>query len=192
MAGQTETVQSIDSAVLSLQENLSLYPDLAWAYAYWQSKCDGRIAPRRKDIDPLEMPDILPRILLADVVSTPDGDDFQYRLSGTGICDIHGQELTALRPKDLTPPPYGALIHDHYLAACRSRSPRADVIILQTDRRARSYARLLLPLSDDGETINKLLAVDSEFQNDLQEFLRVIEGLQADRVGPRMRLVRGD
>lgn len=182
-----ESVQSIKSAVLTLQDTLQLYPDLAWAYGYWQSKCDGRIAPRRNDIDPLDMPQILPRILLADVLDTPDGCDFRYRLSGTGICDVHGQELTALRPRDLTPAPYGALIHDHYVEAYRNRAPRADIIILQTDRRARSYARLLLPLSDDGEAVNKLMAIDSETQNDLQEFLRVVEGLRDDLGTPRIR-----
>ncbi|MBO6835697.1 MAG: PAS domain-containing protein [Alphaproteobacteria bacterium] len=191
MASQKETVQSITSASLKVGESLALYPDLVWAHDYWDTKRANRIAPRRRDIDPLEMPDILPRILLADVIDGPDGIDFRYRLSGTGICNVHGKELTALRPRDLSPAAYGELIHGHYLDACRRRAPRADVIILQTDQRSRSYARLLLPLSDDGETINKLMAVDSETQNDLQEFLSVVEGLRCDEVHPRMRLVRG-
>ncbi len=191
MASQKETVQSITSANLTVRDSLALYPDLAWAHAYWDTKRGDRLAPRRRDIDPLEMPDILPRILLADVIDGADGIDFRYRLSGTGICNVHGKELTALRPRDLSPAAYGELIHAHYLDACRQRAPRADVIILQTDQRSRSYARLLLPLSDDGETVNKLMAVDSETQNDLQEFLRVVEGLRSDQVHPRMRLVRG-
>ena len=31
--------------------------------AYWQGKCGARRMPRRGDIDPVEMPDLLPYVL---------------------------------------------------------------------------------------------------------------------------------
>lgn len=37
-------------------------------YAYWKSKCNGNRLPRRSDIDPVEMPRMLPQITIVEVV----------------------------------------------------------------------------------------------------------------------------
>ena len=169
-------MQDIQAAELDLGQGLALYPDLVEALHYWRGKCGGRFAPARQDIDPLEIPALLPRVMLADVERGDDGSlDFQYRLSGTGIYEIHGYDLTALRPRDLSPPDYGELIHRHYSIAIERREPLAHVLVLRTNQRQRSYARIILPLSADGEEVTMLLMVDSEKQNALHEFLEVIE-----------------
>ncbi len=67
------------------------------------------------------------------------------------------------------------MIHAHYRAAVEERQPLAHVIVMITNRKQRSYARMILPLSDDGETVNMLMTVDSESQNLLQEFMGMIE-----------------
>lgn len=170
-----ERLQTIRAAELDLDRGLALYPDLVQALTYWQGKRGDRFAPARADIDPLEIPTLLPRVMLADV-EWSDGEpvDFLYRLSGTGICDVHGYDLTALNPRALSPTAYGAMVHDHYCLAVRRREPLAHVLVLQTDRKQRSYARIILPLSADGERVTMLMMVDSEKQNALHEFLDVI------------------
>jgi hypothetical protein len=90
---------------------------------------------------------------------------------------VHGYDATGLRPRDLTPEIYGKLIHAHYRAAVEARQPLAHVIVMITNKKQRSYARLILPLSDDGETINMLMTVDSGTQNLLQEFLETIQAI---------------
>ena len=91
--------------------------------------------------------------------------DFRYRLSGTGICDVHGVNHTHKRPRDLMPPEYGALIHAHYIECVERRVPLLHLIVLDIDDRELCYARLLLPLSEDGAAVTMLMAVDSKEQN---------------------------
>ncbi|MEO3431148.1 PAS domain-containing protein [Pelagibius sp. CAU 1746] len=173
-----ELLEQIQAAKLDLARDLPRYPDLCRVLDYWKSKKAGRTMPARADIDPVEIPRLLPRVMLVDVESGPAGElDFRYRLSGTGISNVHGYDATGLRPLDLKPTTYGKLIDAHYRAAAGDRAPLAHVIVLVTDKKHRSYARIILPLSDDGETINMLMTVDSETQNLLQEFLETIQAI---------------
>lgn len=139
------------------------YPDLQRVRAYWTARREARFAPRRADIDPADLVEVLPRIMLADVLSEPL--DFRYRLSGTGITDVHSKNMTGKSPRELMPAAYGALIHDHYCLAVHRREPLLHLIVLDTRERSRSYARLLLPLSEDGSAVTMLLTVDSKEQN---------------------------
>jgi hypothetical protein len=139
------------------------YPDLAEAFGYWEEKRGARFAPARGDIEPLDLVQVLPRVMLADV--TYDPVEFRYRLSGTGIARIHGAEPTGLRPRDLEPAEYGALIDRHYRQCVAERRPLLHLIILDATHRSRAYARLLLPLSNDGEHVNMLMAIDSANQD---------------------------
>lgn len=141
------------------------YPDLDEAYATWDRLRAGRPAPRRADMSPADFRKVLPRMMLADVLPAGGGSEFRYRLAGTGICDVHGADPTGLGPRDLAPPAYGALIHDHYAEAVRTREPALHLIRLDSRDRDRCYARLLLPLSEDGEQVTMLISIDSEAQN---------------------------
>jgi hypothetical protein len=154
------------------------YPDLSHVLAYWERKRADRFAPSRADIDPADLIEVLPRIMLADVIQEPL--DFRYRLSGTAIREVHGQEPTGLRPSDLNPPAYGALIHEHYCLAVQRRQPLLHLITLDTADRSRSYARLLVPLSEDGSTVTMLMTVDSKEQNTtaLKNFFAMIMRLR--------------
>jgi hypothetical protein len=159
---------------VDLDPRTNRYPDLLCVLAYWERKRAARFAPTRADIDPADLIDVLPRIMLADVIQEPL--DFRYRLSGTAIREVHGQEPTGLCPRDLNPPAYGALIHEHYCLAVRRRQPLLHLITLDTANRSRSYARLLVPLSEDGHTVTMLMTVDSKEQNttSLQTFFSMI------------------
>lgn len=171
-----ELLEDIQAAKLDLDEDLPRYPDLCFALDYWKSKKSDRLAPSRAAIDPIEMPQLLPRVMLVDVETIAGREaDFRYRLSGTGIRSVHGYDPTRLRPSELTPRLYGQLIDTHYRAAVAARQPLAHVIVMITNLKQRSYARIILPLSEDGETINMLMTVDSESQNLLHEFLEMIE-----------------
>lgn len=139
------------------------YPDLVALLGYWDSKRGGRFAPPRSAIDPTEIVSALPRVKLVDVLRGPDGAlDFRFRLAGTEIGSILGTELTRLRPLDLQPPQFGALVHEHYAQCVRERRPLLHRVDIDSVRRVHSYARLLLPLSSDGETIDMLMTVDSQ------------------------------
>ena len=139
------------------------YPDLQLVRAYWMARRQGHFAPRRADIDPADLVAVLPRIMIADVLAEPL--DFRYRLSGTAITDVHSKSMTGKSPRELVPAAFGALIHDHYCMAVRRREPLLHLIVLDTRERSRSYARLLLPLSEDGSAVTMLMTIDSKEQN---------------------------
>lgn len=152
---------SIDAVELDLDRDR--YPDLAFVLGYWRSKCRGRFAPARGDIDPGEIVSILPRVMMADVSYDPL--DFRYRLAGTGIRSIHGEELTSKRARDLAPPDFGRMIHDHYELAVARRAPMLHLLRLDVDNAERSYGRMILPLSEDAQRVDRLMIAESHEQN---------------------------
>jgi hypothetical protein len=155
--------QDAQVEALELDPTTDRYPDLQRVLVYWQRRRGGRFAPSRADIDPAELVAVLPRIMLADVLDEPL--DFRYRLAGTGIRNVHGNDMTGRSPRELEPPAYGDLIFAHYCEAVRRRAPLLHLIVLDAHQHSRSYARLLLPLSSDGDRVTMLMAVDSKEQN---------------------------
>jgi hypothetical protein len=151
----------VEAAELDLKT--APYPDLMRMLAYWESKRKGRLAPRRADLDPAEIVEFLPRVMLADVRHDPL--DFRYRLSGTGILDLHGMELTGRGPRDLMPVAFGELIYGHYCEAVRRREPLLHLVVLDSQERSRSYARLIMPFSEDGSAVTMLMTVDGNERN---------------------------
>lgn len=176
----------VRSVELGLQGELRQYPDLVDILAYWSGKRGGRRFPGRGDIDPVEIPRFLPRIMLADVSRDPL--DFHYRLVGTGICDIHWFDFTRLTPRELEPPEYGRLVWDDYVAIVGRGEPVAHVVIFESPRKIRYYARIVLPLAADGETIDMLMIVDSREQN-TNELKDMFEAVSAHTAPPGVSLI---
>jgi hypothetical protein len=148
----------LDATELRLDDP-GLDPDLKFALDYWLRKCAGRLAPTRADIDPIDIAPLLPRVMLVDVSTDPI--DFRFRLAGTGLFKIHGAELTNRRVQDLEPAAYGALIHRLYCDALARRAPLAHQLLIECETRRSAYMRIILPLSEDGVAINRMLTVES-------------------------------
>jgi hypothetical protein len=146
------------------------YPEIDRVLAYWREKKAARELPSRADIDPLEIAKSLPRVMMVEVSHNPP--EFRYRLAGTGLFAMHGEELTGKLARDLEPPEFGALIHGHYSEAVARRAPMLHVIELTVDSLTTSYARIILPLSSDGQVIDRLLTVETheDHGNALQKF----------------------
>ena len=53
-------------------------------YAYWNDVRDGRIAPRRFDIEPSRIGDLLPHTFMLE---RSGGQNFRFRLAGTSLCE---------------------------------------------------------------------------------------------------------
>jgi len=149
------------------------FSDLIDVCRYWQGKRHGRFAPGRSDIEPSDLASCLSRIMLVDVLSAPLG--FRYRLSGTAITEMHGIELTGLSPRNLRPEEYGALIEQHYCQCVEERPPLMHLILLDVVERTRAYARLLLPLSENGKEVTMLMTIDSE-NRDIQKLRQFFSG----------------
>jgi hypothetical protein len=78
---------------------------LEQAYRYWRSKAAGRVLPRRADIDPTEIPKLLPDVMLVERLI--DGR-YRYRLIGTENADAHGFNATGRYLDEVLPGPHYA------------------------------------------------------------------------------------
>ncbi len=59
-------------------------------YAYWNAMRGARLAPRRFEIEPAQIADILPDTFILERV---DFETYRFRLAGTRICEHFGAEL---------------------------------------------------------------------------------------------------
>ena len=66
-------------------------PDLSALRAYWTGKCFGRAMPRRTDINPREIPSLLPHMMILEI---HEPLRFCFRLVGTKICERWGDNHT--------------------------------------------------------------------------------------------------
>ena len=61
-------------------------------YRYWQSKCHEGLLPSRAAIDPTEIPQLLPYLVIAEIEASPLR--VRYRLVGTQVVEDHGSDFT--------------------------------------------------------------------------------------------------
>ena len=77
------------------------FPRLAALLRYWSQKRRGRPMPARRDIDPVEIPSLLPIVVLARV----KGNDVRMRVMGEDAIDIYGRDV---RDRDVRDFDFGA------------------------------------------------------------------------------------
>jgi hypothetical protein len=148
------------------------YPEIDRLLSYWRARKGDRPFPSRSDIDPMDFARELPRVMMVEVSYDPL--EFRYRVAGTGLFAMHGQELTGKLARELQPPEFGALIHRHYAEAVARRAPILHLIELTVDYLATSYARIILPLSSDGAMIDRLITCEAheDHAHELQKFFK--------------------
>jgi hypothetical protein len=157
---------------VELEIDCGRYPPIDRILAYWRAKKGDRAFPSRADIDPMEFTRELPRVMMAEVSYDPL--EFRYRVAGTGLFAMHGQELTGKLARELDPPEFGALIHRHYADVIQRRVPILHVIELTVNYLTTSYARIILPLSSDGQAIDRLMTCEAheDHAHALQKFFQ--------------------
>jgi len=129
-------------------------------YAYWRRKAAGRRMPRRHDIDPTDIPKLLPHVMLVDV--TDDGR-YRYRLIGTENERAHGINATGCYLDEvLKGAEYRAHVIALYDQAVRERRPvYSESLFLSPEMGSieRHTKVIFMPLSEDGEHVNVMLVM---------------------------------
>ena len=126
------------------------------ALSYWQKIKGDRPAPDRADFDPIEIPDIMPHVVMWDAVP-PNG--FRCRLAGTKMVEIHGRELTGLDMAKFHGA-FNAMIQPEYEGVVQTGIPHyVERSLFWMHRDYRSYARLLLPFTNGGAAISIIVNV---------------------------------
>ena len=135
-------------------------PRIHRLHSYWQSQQQHRGGglPRRGDIAPDQIRDLLPHIMIIDVERDPLR--FRYRLVGTRVVEYNGVEFTGYYLGEIGWPEEQDLI-DSYTEVVNSRRPVFGLLDwkLNTGAVGRSeFARL--PLSEDGAAVSQILAME--------------------------------
>jgi hypothetical protein len=124
-------------------------------YAYWDRVRNGRVAPRRFEIEPAKIAALLPETFIAECAGLLG---YRFRLAGTKICEQFGREL---RGADL-PGLWEA--HDREAVLSLLRNVFTDAAVghfvfrayTRTNRQA-SFELVLMPLIHSGESVNRVL-----------------------------------
>lgn len=143
-------------------ENLD-EPLLAELYSYWSARRREGGVPSRADIDPIDIPHLLPHLMLAEVVrgSGSNGNDFRirYRLAGTEIEEHFGCPLTNRFLDDLVDERLADYVMGLYRGLMAEMAPLYNETLFGSNASESLRAKcLLLPLSDDQKTVNLVLA----------------------------------
>ncbi|HYJ59579.1 MAG TPA: PAS domain-containing protein [Methyloceanibacter sp.] len=143
-------------------------------YAYWDRVRNGRVAPRRFEIEPAKIASLLPQTFIAEHTGMLG---YRFRLAGTEICKQFGREL---RGADLLGlwetgdrDAFDSLLHNVFTDAAvghgRFRAFAAN-------NREASFEFVLLPLIHAGDAVNRILgaitAVDPPFWLGAEPLLR--------------------
>lgn len=135
-------------------------PRMDLAYQYWRRKAAGRTMPRRGDIDPVEIPRILPDVMLVDAV---EGGRYRYRLIGTSNAQAQGMNATGRYLDEVLP---GSEYKAHVLGlydecVYARRGLYSECLFLSASRHApeRHTKVLFLPLSEDDHAVNMVFVV---------------------------------
>jgi len=142
-------------------------PRLHQAYDYWRQKCGERLMPWRTDIDPTEIPRLLPDLMLVDVLSS---GRYRYRLIGTANQQAHGINATGRYLDEVLPgPEYKTHVLGLYDECVAGRRPLYSECLFMSPRYLepeRHTKVLFLPLAEDGETVRMVLVAQVFFYID--------------------------
>ncbi len=143
-------------------------PALRHVVSYWFDICGGRPMPARRDINPIEIRSALAQIWLCDYLS--ESDRFRYRLAGDEINDFWGFNLSGKYLDEIVPAERLASVTKKYRMATELPAIVYDRGCLSlTEEIKRNGERIILPLSDDGRTVNALLgATHRDWFRDLE------------------------
>jgi hypothetical protein len=129
-------------------------PGLQRLYHYWLAKKGERMAPRRADIAPEEISELLPSVFLVEIV----GDRLRYRLVGSAVTEEYGSRFAGMYIDEVDLDHVTARLIDEYHHAARAVTPIASRwSFTKNDGRHLDYERIILPLSADGQTVNMYL-----------------------------------
>ncbi len=126
--------------------------------SYWRAKRGDRAMPARADLDPLEIPTLLPIVGLVDVLD--GGARFRYRLVGTEMVEVAGHDPTGRFLDEVLPDSgYADYLIGLFREVTRERRPLYGESDFHGQGRVeRQMRRLLMPLSRDGRAVDMIFA----------------------------------
>lgn len=123
------------------------------AYNYWLSICNGRQFPSRQDINPVDIPNLLPYVFLVNVPENQQ--EMNIRLLGSAIVDFLGHDPTGKLLQEHLHDDNSIQLLDGYHQVLENRCGHYLENSLFTGcSETIRYNRLLCPLSSDNQNID--------------------------------------
>ena len=154
--GETQlTVAGVMANTLPLDR----WPEFRRLHDYLAKKAPPGKLPGRQHVDPLDLPDLLPRIMLMDVVrDAGDRRRYRIRLMGSDVAALQGEDGTGKFIEEVVTG--GPEIIAAYDEIVQSRQPQyRHGHVMAVGRDFISYERIAFPLASDGENIDMLLFI---------------------------------
>jgi len=135
---------------------------LSALWRYWERKRGSQPMPRRRDIDPVDIPSLLPHLMLVE--RTAEGR-FRYRLAGTAVVQAYGRELTGHFIDEVIPEPRRAIAQRHYTTVFTAARP-IFVRNRYTAPNATDFvvSRVMLPLATEAGNGVHLVVIGQTFE----------------------------
>jgi hypothetical protein len=139
--------------------HLQSHPELEIVQDLWIKSRGDRRLPLRTDFDLQRMARWASHLSIATVL--PQGR-FQFRLFGTELARVYGQDLTGRFLDELTPRDLWSVIVQHYQEVVRTFNPLFAPISIANGRWYSEVSRLLMPLAteDNIDQVSLVMAID--------------------------------
>ncbi len=125
---------------------------------WWREKAGGRIVPDRADLDPAEIPHLLPYLLISEIVHP---FRIRYRLLGTEVVQITGMDFTGSYLDELIPPGEEEAWMANYHLCFSSAHPVYGLSTVKTlHGDSFSYEFGIWPLTKNGPQISQFIAIE--------------------------------
>ncbi len=132
-------------------------PKLIALLKLWEEKRRGRPMPARADLSVTELRPWLGNLHLLDVLQDPLR--FVYAVYGTNVAPPRDRDMTG-RSIDEFPGPLRDLLKPGYVEVIAVKRPLYRTHTYQTAERFVKRERLILPLSDNGTDVNRILTAN--------------------------------
>lgn len=130
---------------------------------YWRGKCPGaetgRRFPRRGDIRPDEIVELLPFVFMVDVLRDADGLDYRFRLVGTAIVAVEGEITGRLMSEMFADRQNFRVMWQQYHDAVEGDIRVRRETLRWQDRDHVHYEVILAPLEDEDGSVDILIGV---------------------------------
>ena len=150
---------------------VELHPGLRRLLVYWNDRRGERAYPSRADIDPIALKNLLPHVLLLD--ACPDEDMARFRLAGEAVNTFYGFNVRGMTWGDVRARILreggtfkAATVNIQYRRVAEGGvGAYRQGISIRKGASHLYYARILLPLSDDGLHVDAMIGASYSNQD---------------------------
>ncbi|HYD31068.1 MAG TPA: PAS domain-containing protein [Azospirillaceae bacterium] len=143
------------------------HPELDSLYAFWHQNCPDGGIPMSSDMEPADLRRWLGHMLIMDVVAVkiddaaPSEKNFRYAYYGRSLAEAFGENRLGQTLERL-PGNQRKILESEYELVRLSGEPMHRVYTADFDGVERTWERLVLPLTGDGESVDKILVAAYE------------------------------